>query len=279
MSTRGRKEEVVYLTSLGSLDLYPNNTPCTFTNYLIPPIYLDSRREYEVGLVSILYPKHFYAITKGDSLFSISFISRIGEDEFKYTYTPNVNILAGDMSHIVEILNNEIYERLKVHLENYNIESIVRNQALFSWNGNNVKIHCTRGEEKNKLQISITFSSGIGEVLGYRSDTLYTFHAKDLYSEYIVNPIKASPLKGVEYLYVYCDAIVPTYFGGQLVNVLDCFPLKTNFNKGINNTIYRRVNKLNIGDISLFITDQKGRRIPFAEGDGITCILHFREIM
>ena len=152
MSRRGREEEVVYLTSLGSLDLYPNNTPCTFTNYLTPPIYLDSGREYEVGLVSILYPKHFYAVLKGDSLFSISFISRIGEEEFEYTYTPNTNILAGDMSRIVEILNNEIYERLKLHLENYNIESIIKNKTLFSWNGNNVKTHCTRSEKKTSYK-------------------------------------------------------------------------------------------------------------------------------
>ena len=147
MSRRGR-EEVVYLTSLGSLDIYPNNTPCAFTNNLTPPIYLDSSREYEVGLVSILYPKQFYTVLKGDSHFSISFISRIGEEEFEYIYTPNTNILAGDMSRIVEILNNEIYERLKLHLENYNIESIIKNKTLFCWNGNNVTIHCTKSRGK-----------------------------------------------------------------------------------------------------------------------------------
>ena len=50
------REHTVYLTSTGNIDIFPNNNPCEFVNRLSAPITLDPKYEYEIGLVSILYP-------------------------------------------------------------------------------------------------------------------------------------------------------------------------------------------------------------------------------
>ena len=56
------REHTVYLTSTGNIDIFPNNNPCEFVNRLFAPITLDPKYEYEIGLVSILYPNDYYAI-------------------------------------------------------------------------------------------------------------------------------------------------------------------------------------------------------------------------
>ena len=56
------REHTIYLTSTGSLDIFPNNKPGRFINHLAAPITLDPNYDYEIGLVSILYPNEFYAI-------------------------------------------------------------------------------------------------------------------------------------------------------------------------------------------------------------------------
>ena len=121
------------------------------------------------------------------------------------------------------------------------------------------------------------FASGIAEVLGFRTDTQYKFHRSDISTEGIRNSNIVSPLKGVDYLYVYSDIVQPTYFGGQLVNILDCFVLESATNKGLNNVVYRPLNNHLINSISITVLDQLGRPIFFENQSVITCIVHIRE--
>ena len=61
------REHTIYLTSTGNLDIFPNNNPCRFINCLAAPITLDPNYDYEIGLVSILYPNEYYAIVGNQS--------------------------------------------------------------------------------------------------------------------------------------------------------------------------------------------------------------------
>ena len=56
------REHTIYLSSTGSLDIYPDNKPCRFTNTLATPIILDANNNYEIGFVSTLYPNDYYAL-------------------------------------------------------------------------------------------------------------------------------------------------------------------------------------------------------------------------
>ena len=56
------REHTIYLSSTGSLDIYPDNNPCRFTNRLAGQITLDANNDYEIGLVSTLYPNDYYAL-------------------------------------------------------------------------------------------------------------------------------------------------------------------------------------------------------------------------
>ena len=85
-----------------------------------------------------------------------------------------------------------------------------------------------------------------------------------------------SPCCGVDYIYLYTDIIQPINFGGQLVNVLDCFTLQNGGNKGIHNSVYKTLNTQFIDQISIFISDQKGQHIHFLEDTTLTCVLHIR---
>ena len=268
------KGEVIYLTSNGSLDLFPNNNACTFTNNITPHISLDNNKEYEMGLVSILFPKRFYAILKDNVNYEITFICKVGEIKDTYRYIPSNNILAGDVNLILESLNKDIYRKLEIYLENYDIHDIINNQKLFLWDGNNTLIQCTEGDN---IEIEMIFSSDMAEILGFRKDTSYKFHGVNVREKAIYSSVPASPNKGLDYIYLYSDIIQPAYFGGQLVNILDCFVLENHFNKGLNNVIYRPLNTSIINGISIKISDQRGRPIHFEENSTITCILHIRE--
>lgn len=81
---------------------------------------------------------------------------------------------------------------------------------------------------------------------------------------------------GVDYMYVYTDIVQPTVFGGELVNILDCFTLESGKGKGIHNTVYKALNTNILEQISIIITDQNGRRIHFNNGSSVTCVLHIR---
>ena len=56
------RDHNIYLTSTANLDIFPNNNPCRFINCLAAPITLDPNYDYEISLVSILYPNEYYAI-------------------------------------------------------------------------------------------------------------------------------------------------------------------------------------------------------------------------
>ena len=73
------REHTIYLTSTGSLDIFPNNKPCRFINRLAAPITLDPNYDYEIGLVSILYPNEYYAIVGNQYKNTLTFFTKMYE--------------------------------------------------------------------------------------------------------------------------------------------------------------------------------------------------------
>ena len=283
-------EHTIYLSSGGNMDLFPENKSSKFTNRLSTPILLDSNSSYEVGLVSILYPDKYYGILANNSAYDINIYTymegKAGKKELirKLNVQIQKNILAGNIKKIVNLVN----KNLLIHLKEYYYEFyqyLFPYDKILSWDEDEdkVEIHFHQVEDQDFEKVGdiqniyIQMNYGLANILGFRSDTEYT-----IFDKYYSNDSRTlsyhppSPTCGVEYIYLYTDIIQPTNFAGQLVNILDCFTLNNGGNKGIHNTVYKSLNTQLLDQISIVITDQKGRPIHFTEDSTLTLLLHIK---
>ena len=279
-------DHIIYLTSSGSRDLFQENNPAKFINKLSSPIILDSNTEYEVGLISILYPDQYYAVVANDPAYNIEIIAvkdmgvRV---QSELVMKIPKNILAGDIKTIIEIINELFLGYVQSFSRSYFPYLFSENEGVFRWNEDerNIEIIRKHGDLREIaagrfVDISLRFKSGLATIFGFKNDHLYNIYNVHGIVENHKSSFPPSPRCGVDYIYLYTDVIQPTNFGGQLVNILDCFTLQNGGNKGIHNCIYKPLNTSFIDQISIFITDQKGRSIQFAEGSTLTCALHIR---
>ena len=277
------REHTIYLSSAGCLDIYPNNNPTNFINRLALPITLDPKIEYEIGLVSILYPNEYYGLVGNQSTNSLSFYSKIkGMDEYKiFDYTIQSNILAGDMENMVKMINDEIKLRLSIYYDR-KYTTVFPKDNVFFWNEIEGKVgiyynKCTKSKlRRGDLEhVRVRLNEGLGNILGFRPNTQYSIYDK-MIKDSSLSDTPVNSKCGVDYIYIYTDIIQPTNFGGQLVNILDCFSLDNGGNKGVYNSLYKSLNTSYIDQVAIIITDQKGRNIAFRENTNLTCVLHIR---
>ena len=178
------REHTVYLTSTGNLDVFPNNNPCEFVNHLSVPITLDPNYEYEIGLVSILYPNEYYAIVGNQYKNKITFYTKYREIAkiHIYSYIIKNNILAGDIERLLYCINNEIKLRLMVYFDVHYAKVFGRGE-IFYWDKykRRVGVHYTGGprsiETRRKGDIehvTMAMGEGIANVLGFRTNSLYS---------------------------------------------------------------------------------------------------------
>ena len=73
------REHTICLTNTGNLDIFPNNNPCRFINRLAAPITLDRNYDYEISLVSVLYPNEYYAIVGNQYKNKLTFFTKFHE--------------------------------------------------------------------------------------------------------------------------------------------------------------------------------------------------------
>ena len=276
-------DHTVYLTSSGSRELFPDNTPGRFINRLSSPIMLDNNTDYEVGLISILYPDQYYAILANDEEYAIAVHTSQKMINTSLIVDMKQNILAGDIGKIIKTVNSNLLEYLKAHFHSFYPHLFSKHEKILKWNEieGRVEINCKLGDSKNKIvkdieKITINLKPGLANILGFPVDAEYTIYSKIQQKRICKSPMPPSPRCGVDYIYMYTDIIQPINFGGQLVNVLDCFTLQNGGNKGIHNSVYKTLNTRFIDQISIFISDQKGRHIHFLEDTTLTCVLHIR---
>ena len=283
-------EHIIYLTSTGSKDLFKENNPGRFINSLSTPIILDSNVEYEVGLVSILYPDQYYAVLANDDNYNIEVVYvRQGVDPENFIKTDvltiklSKNILAGKIKKIIRVVNENFLQHAKSHFHEYFSKIFSENAGIFKWNEDErkVEIVCKDGDIEDPtiggfMNVSIKIMPGLASVIGFHPYVNYDVFSVNGCGGNHKSIIPPSPRCGVDYIYLYTDIIQPTNFGGQLVNILDCFTFQNGGNKGIHNTIYKALNTSYIDRISIIITDQNGRDVHFAEESTLTCVLHIR---
>ena len=278
------REHTIYLTNSGSLDIFPNNSPFKFVNRLASPITLDPNYDYEIGLVSILYPNEYYAIIGNQYKNTLTFFTQMHNipELQKYSYIVQDNIPAGNPEKLVHMINKQISARLSVYYES-NYGKIFPSGDIFFWDDyeKKVGIHYTPISEEKLTKgdiekVKLHMGQGLANILGFHSSTLYTILSGDQQMKAAVSTTNINQNFGVDFMYIYTDVIQPTNFGSQLVNILDCFTLDRGGNKGIHNTLYKPLKDSYIDQISIIISDQNGRPIYFKDGSTVTCVLHIR---
>ena len=94
---------------------------------------MDPNYEYEIGLVSILYPNEYYAIVGNQYKNGITFYTKYREISkiHKYSYIIKNNILAGDIERLIYCINNEIKLRLMVYFDVHYAKVFGRGDIFF----------------------------------------------------------------------------------------------------------------------------------------------------
>ena len=231
-----------------------------------------------------LYPDQYYAIQEKDENFNIQLYThqkKIGRTTL--TVKMHKDILAGNMKKIVKLVNENILEYMKIHFFDIFPHLFEKEHKIFRWNEDERRVEIRSKKSSSNLNvtkdiinITIQLNPGLADLFGFSTHSHYNIYSQRRLSTIIKSSMPPSPRCGVDYIYLYTDIIQPSNFGGQLVNILDCFSLQNGGNKGIHNSIYKPLNTTFIDQISIVVRDQKARPINFIEGSTILCVIHVR---
>lgn len=263
------EEFVVYMHSSENLDQYPQNTPGAFSNSFQPSIHLSD--EYEVGLQNIIYSPKFDAILKDDTDFSIRIFTQfLNPDGSSYngtgfTYLPTQNILGENIHLAIRALNDDFLKILKVNrLVDKTQEYVFKHN--FRTNLVTFKDLIPPANSKyKKYKTKWIFSKDICRLLGCSENE--TFNP---------NFTLVPKLPEIEYLYIHSDIVSPSRIGSQQVHILDILPTKNTEVKNSTSLIYKPVTCNNINTISIKITTDRGKIVPFQTSVTVIIVLHFR---
>ena len=278
-------DHILYLTSSGNLDIFPDNSPSNFINRLPTPIVLENNVEYEVGLVSILYPDQYYGILAGSDIYNMTvYTYQEHIDVSSVTIKLHQNILAGNLEKLVKIINNNLVNHLKVYFDTKYKHVFSRNRII-QWNEDETRVEIVRTSKiltkalvKDINKVTLKINRGLANILGFNENVEYTIFNNDKRDSSSTHKSSVNPSArcGVDYIYLYTDIIQPCNFGGQLVNILDCFSLQNGGSRGIHNSIYKPLNTHFLDQISIKVRDQHARPISFVEESTLTCVIDVR---
>ena len=265
------KDFYVYLNSANSNFEFPDNTNYAFTNSLCPNITLTD--EYEVGLVNILFSPEFYTIKKGDPNYSIELFIDFTKDRYfrkilNLKYTPQKNINSATIPELIENIDKDFQSYLNSKSIRYTNKTpiIQYNSSTLYVDVKDIKL------DENiypNSRVTWNIGSAMAELLGIQEN----YNTNDVKVEN-----KAKYPKSCDSLLIYSDIIFPSSFSNQNVHLLDIVPMNGVYSKNGSLTIYKKVNRNNIDDISISIKNENGENAYFCEHVKVLIILHFRRL-
>lgn len=261
----------VYLNNKFNLKEYPNNKNYSFTNIISPASILST--EYEVGLVNMIFKPRFYIVKKGDEDYSIDFIIDYNDKPeqkktLKIRYVPQKNISSKNLNQLISNLNKDLLSFFKsedIQIEN---KGYIFKLSKFSQYVDFQKIELSK---KHYPNYSITWfvNEKIRLLLG-------------IYHWMFIDTPETSLLplypKETESLMVYTDIIHPVSFASNSIHLIDFIPLQNVYTKNGTLTIYKKINKSIINEISIVVKNEHGEEAPFDDDVDVTIILHFKPI-
>lgn len=235
-----------------------------FSFNLLPPIRLDPNKKYEVALLSInLYNS----------------IPNITEENNKLKYSSD----EGKTWKIITI-NKGCYELQAI---NDKIQEVMIINGDYDKNNHDFYVSLTTNSQQLKSVLNITNKSylvsfdienSIGPTLGFEKSRLVHLHAGNNMSENIVDITK------VNLVLVNVDIISGSYvegFQSPAIYSFDPYKVAPGYKldeKPNPSLIFYPVNRLNINDIRIWLTDQNNKSIDL-QGERVTVKLYIREVV
>ena len=239
----GLNDFYLTLPSWSSMKTFPNNKPGDYFTKLPKQVLLHG--EWKAGMTNTYIPKNWYNVNIEDNTI---FVKSYETGENTY-----IDIAPGYYGTI-ELLITEINR----HISKY--------QASLTFDIVKQKIHITL----NDLNIEIWFSEGISEILGLNEHKVIT---RLKYRDYPIN------IQGrFEHVIVYCDIVQDQMVGELKIPMIGYYCSKdTSYGDSLYSNVetqYIDVKNKNFEVIHVWMTDSRGRRIPFLQGKSIIQ-LHF----
>lgn len=274
MNTSKVNEFYVYVDSYTNSDLFTRNLSNAFTNVISPPLKLNG--DFDVAMQNIIFKNDICIIKKDDANFSIDFhiitFNNSGEmgDNIYLPYKPTMNLTGENIHELISSINNDLkhffQEKMIMPSSEENFISLEKNKNIINFK--KIKLNVLRDSHPINA-ISWNMTRQMGDTLGIDS-LIFTDIPQKL------KPPKFPPQ--LEFINIYSDIVEPSYFGGKLVHLLDIIPTKNVYSKTGTLTMYKKVCKPVIDEISIRLTDQFGENIKFESNVKVLIILHFKRI-
>ena len=295
-------EFYVYLSSNANSIEYQSNKNSGFTNNIKPTLHLQD--EFDVALENIIFEPKIIAIEKNDKNYNIQvnihFTDKNGiyHKGYKVNYTPQNDIHGDTIDEVIYNLNIDFSQFLKKF-------SMIESAKDTIFYMTDKYVHFNRiqpfdvvdsGSLDGKFIIFWKFGKNIQTLLGLSDefygpslvekevstnclDTLRKTYPLDTNLKLLHSSFRPKLPRQINCMHVYCDIIEPSYLGGQMVHLLDIIPMNHMYSKKGTLTMYKRVTRTILDDISIQITTEDGVNIPFASDVNVVIILHFKRVM
>ena len=257
----------IELVSNASLQLFPNNTLSSFTNFLPEQVILD--RQWEVAISEISYPSMYQNVTEGKFM---SYDEKLSKTTEAYYLEPG---LYSSIPDIVEAMNTLIQER--------NNHRDTRITIKISRVTQKVKVYLAN--EESNLAI---FGTDLGHIFGgdVRNGSGILTSGKCPHE-----PTFAYDIVRIHSLMIYTDIVEYNIVGDTKAPLLRCFPFISTLKSGdiitteqyinyqtFSNLQFRRLLKNLFHSIHIDLRDMSGERIPFVSVGISQLALMFRKV-
>ena len=306
----------IYLSSKNSLDKYYANSASEFTNYFYPPIIFENITQWKVALRSLIMPYRISDLIESiknpiDYIFSFTVTkinneydpsSNIVNDTGTALYDINRRLVVLKSTQLIQKDSKEILTLIKndvIHGKATQPGQKPRPAALTSAQFETFFFVSEKKLILNKILTRKVSSGGIWKdivkiefninkngqnLLGLQENWYDLFLANDanignkkitIVSEKNVDMVSHRP----NYVHAYTDIIEPIRYGSTNVNLLDVLPVSEDnriVERKLSELIYHRIQKNNINDVSIKITNDKHEILKNHSEDVVVC-LHFKK--
>ena len=269
---------LIELVSNGSIDVYPENSLSSFTNFLPEQINLGED-EWEVALMEIGYPAWYNSVTEGHLRYK-------PDTSQKGFY--DINLPKGLYRSINQVMYEINRQMGRLATENENCPAVELEYDNFSgkirflWNREGEEYPWNKDGEKRSGYIHIA-SRDLASILGFQDVTLISS------SKTFEAPFPAD-IQRIHSIMIYTDLIEHSIIGNAKAPILRCFPMISRLRDGyltltqfmnyqtFDNLQFRKVMKNSFHSIKVELRHSTGELIPFG-GIGVTRLtLLFRKV-